>query len=148
MTIEQVNEKINYYLNKLDDKLDFDKEYLSKLLPKETHSVQNDNEKRLHNFIEKSDSVIKISTSMKDSIKKFIPICHYREDLIEIIVNTEQYDFDYRILAITNPLCPHALLQVVKENKDNIYTKFEVFAAKKASVNREFVAMKQVSEDN
>lgn len=148
MTIEQVNEKINYYLNKLDDKLDFDNEYLKKLLPKEVHSTQNDNEKRLHNFIEASDEVVEISTSVRDSIKKFIPICHYREDLIEIIVNTEQYDFDYRILAITNPLCPHALLQVVKENKDNVYTRFEVFAAKKASINREFEGMKRTSEGN
>ena len=125
MTVEERNKKINYYLTKLDDKLDIKIESVNTV-------------ERLNQYVERVDEVVNISSFTKERLKNFIQECNNREDLIEIVINTEQYDFDYRILAIRNDACPYKLLRDVRENFKNKYTKFEMFLANRIIQKRVF----------
>lgn len=65
-----------------------------------------------------------------DELNKFLSVCLYREDLIEVINNFDLFDSKSKIIALSNPLCYYELIKEVAENKMNNFDSLTVSLAK------------------
>lgn len=79
---------------------------------------------RLSNFITNGE-ILDV-----DGLNKFLSVCLYREDLIEVINNFDLFDSKSKIIALSNPLCYYELIKEVAENKMNNFDALTVSLAK------------------